>query len=125
MNEKYLYFRKGPGLSDDDDSSNSCCFPLSSLTSMVPALDGVLQLNFKSMANHDGFTHGANDVVVSDYISLSIGANTHKAVMESLTEKFSSPQRDGILVIGDVVTGEFCTPLISAVSGITISSTLT
>ena len=120
MNDKYLYFRKGPALADDDDKSNSCCFPLSSLSGMHPSSDTTLTLAFKSMVNHDGFTHGADEVIVSDLILLTIDDNNHRDVMQSLVDLFSSKQKDGILVIGDVVTGDFCNSLIKGVDTITI-----
>ena len=85
MNEKYLYFRKGPALADDDDSANSCCFPLSSLAGMHPSDDDHLTLAFKS-----------------------------------LVDLFASNQKDGMLVIGDAVTGDFCNGLITAIDTITI-----
>tara|TARA_R110002096_G_scaffold288604_1_gene482409 strand:+ start:237 stop:614 length:378 start_codon:yes stop_codon:yes gene_type:complete len=120
MNEKYLYFRKGPGLDDDDDSQNSCCFPLSSLAGMHPSDDDHLTLAFKSMVNHDGFTHGANQVVISDLVILTHADNNHRDVMQSLVDLFASNQKDGMLVIGDVVTGDFCNGLITAIDTITI-----
>jgi|TARA_R110001592_G_scaffold128813_2_gene341024 hypothetical protein len=120
MNEKYLYFRKGPALADDDDSANSCCFPLSSLAGMHPSDDDHLTLAFKSMVNHDGFTHGADEVVISDLVILTHAANNHRDVMQSLVDLFASNQKDGMLVIGDAVTGDFCNGLITAIDTITI-----
>ena len=71
---------------------------------MIPTSDTVLTLAFKSMTNYDGFTHGADEVIISDLVTLTLTANNiHKEVMESLVEKFSSPQRDGMLIIADDV----------------------
>jgi len=120
MEEKYLYFRKGPALADDDDSSNSCCFPLSSFTGMHPSTDTTLTLGFKSMKNYDGFTHGANKVVTSDLVILTIDDNNHRDVMQSLVDLFASKQKDGMLVIADVVTGDFCNSLVKGVDTITV-----
>ena len=120
MNEKYLYFRKGPALADDDDSGNSYCFPLSSLSGMHPSNDTKLTLAFKSMVHHDGFTHGGDEVIISDLVILTIGDNNHRDVMQSLVDLFASNQKDGMLVIGDVVTGDFCNGLITAIDTITI-----
>lgn len=123
MNEKYLYFRVGPALADDDDSGNSCCFPLSSLAGMIPTSDTALTLAFKSMTNYDGFTHTADHVIISDLVVLTVGTNNHRDVMQSLVELFSSNQKDGMLVISDVVTGDHCNGLISAVASINIQAT--
>ena len=121
MEEKYLYFRNITTIDGDDNSAASCCFPLSSLAGMIPTSQTVLTLAFKSMENHDGFTHGANEVVISDLVTLTLNANNiHKEVMESLVEKFSSPQRDGMLIIADDFESEYCDSRISDVAGITI-----
>lgn len=121
MEEKYLYFRNVSTLAGDDDSAASGCFPLSSLAGMIPTSDTVLTLAFKSMTNYDGFTHGANEVIISDLVTLTLSANNiHKEVMESLVEKFSSPQRDGMLIIADDVESDYCDSRISGVAGITI-----
>ena len=123
MEEKYLYFRNVAAIADDDDSAASCCFPLSSLTGMIPTSDTVLTLAFKSMENYDGFTHGANEIVESDLVTLILNANNiHKEVMESLVEKFSSPQRDGMLIIADDFESDYCDSRISGVAGISIAS---
>lgn len=123
MEEKYLYFRDVTAIADDDDSTASCCFPLSSLTGMIPTSQTVLTLAFKSMENYDGFTHGSSEVVVSDLVSLNLNANNiHKEVMESLVEKFSSPQRDEMIIIADDFESEYCDSRISSVSGITIKA---
>ena len=123
MEEKYLYFRDVAAIADDDDSGASCCFPLSSLAGMIPTSQTVLTLAFKSMENHDGFTHGANEVVISDLVTLTLNANNiHKEVMESLVEKFSSPQRDGMLIIADDFESDYCDSRISGVAGITIDA---
>jgi len=75
------------------------------------------------MANHDGFTHGANEVVISDLVTLTLNANNiHKEVMESLVEKFSSPQRDGMLIVADDFESDYCDSRISDVAGITIDA---
>lgn len=124
MEEKYLYFRDVAAIADDDDSAASCCFPLSSLAGMIPTSQTVLTLAFKSMTNYDGFTHTADHVIISDLVTLTLNANNiHKEVMESLVEKFSSPQKDGMLIIADDYESEYCDSRISGVASITIQAT--
>ena len=123
MEEKYLYFRSVTDLTQDEAPGASCCFPLSSLAGMIPTSNTVLTLAFKSMANHDGFTHGSDEVIESDTVTLTLNANNiHKEVMESLIEKFSSPQKDGMLIIGDDILSEYCDSRISDVASITINA---
>jgi hypothetical protein len=119
---KYLYFRAQATIGDDQDANDSCCFPASSLVGMVPSNDSTLQLYFHSMQNNDGFANGSNEIVVSDFVNLTLATdNTHKETMEAILNTLLSP-KDGIIVIGDNLTGatEYCTPLISAVGSITI-----
>jgi hypothetical protein len=120
---KYLYFRAQATIGDDQDANDSCCFPASSLVGMVPSSDSTLQLYFHSMQNHDGFTQGADEIVISDFINLTLATNnTHKETMEAIVNTLLSP-KDGMIVIADDLTGatEYCTPLISAVGTITIA----
>jgi hypothetical protein len=119
---KYLYFRTRATLADDDDKGQSCCFPASSLIGMIPSGDTGLQLYFHSMQNHDGFTQGADEIIISDFVNLTLATdNTHKETMEAILNTLLSP-KDGMIVIADDLTGatEYCTPLISAVGTIFI-----
>ena len=120
---KYLYFRTQATIGDDQDSNDSCCFPASSLVGMIPSSDTELQLYFHSMQNNDGFANGSNEIVISDFVNLTLAtANTHKETMEAILNSILSP-KDGMIVIADDLTGatEYCTPLISAVGTITIA----
>jgi hypothetical protein len=78
-------------------------FPLRSFSGMVPTSDTGLTLFFKSMRNYDGFARGSNEVVVSDSVALTLASNnTHKELMQALTERFNSAQAgDGDIVLGD------------------------
>ena len=102
MEEKYLYFRTVAAIADDDAVTvDSCCFPLSSLAGMAPTAAGVLTLYFKSMTNHDGDADGANEIVISDTVALTLGTNnTHKRAMKDLVNFFSSSKK-GMLVVAD------------------------
>jgi len=124
MKEKYLYFRTDATLADDDGTGNSACFPLSSFAGAIPTADSTLTLYFKSMLNYDGDSDGANEIVISDSVQLTLAtANTHKSTLEALVSFFNSP-RDGMLVIGDdlATAPEHFSPLISAVGTITVAA---
>ena len=104
----------------------SVCFPLSSFCGMQPTGDSALTLYFKSMKNHDGHDIGADGIVVSDSVVLTLAsANTHKDVMQAICERFNSAQAGyGDIVIGDDKSGdtEYLSSLISAVGTITIAA---
>ena len=99
-------------------------FPLSSFTGMQPTGDSELTLYFKSMKNHDGHTDGANEVVTSDSIPLTLAtANTHKELMQALCEQFNSAKAGyGDIIIGDDSSGntQYVSSLISAVGTIAV-----
>ena len=99
-------------------------FPLSSFTGMQPTGDSELTLYFKSMKNHDGHTDGANEVVTSDSIPLTLAtANTHRELMQALCEQFNSAKAGyGDIIIGDDSSGntQYVSSLISAVGTIAV-----
>ena len=78
-------------------------FPLKSFSGMIPTSDTALTLFFKSMRNYDGFARGSNEVVISDSVTLTLASNnTHKELMQALTERFNSAQAgEGDIVLGD------------------------
>lgn len=124
MKETYLYFRTQATLGSDDGTGESVCFPLSSFTGAAPTAAGTLTLFFKSMLNYDGDTDGANEVIVSDSVQLTLATNyTHKEVLEALVDFFGSA-RDGMLVIGDDLgtNPEYFSTLISAVGTISVAA---
>jgi len=124
MKETYLYFRTQATLGSDDGTGESVCFPLSSFTGAVPTAAGTLTLFFKSMLNYDGDTDGANEVIVSDSVQLTLATNnTHKEALEALVDFFGSA-RDGMLVIGDDLgtNPEYFSTLISAVGTISVAA---
>tara|TARA_R100001163_G_C5032782_1_gene172560 strand:+ start:48 stop:701 length:654 start_codon:yes stop_codon:yes gene_type:complete len=99
-------------------------FPLSSFTGMQPTGDSELTLYFKSMKNHDGHTDGADEVVASDSIPLTLAtANTHRELMQALCEQFNSAKAGyGDIIIGDDSSGntQYVSSLISAVGTIAV-----
>ena len=127
--EKYLYFRTQATIGDDDAASDSCMFPLSRMTGMVPSADDTLNIYFSPMVmkekvqfDHDG---DSTTSVKSDYVVVTLSAvNTHADVIAALSKKFADTFRDdGYLSVADDKEGTYCVSGISALS--TISVTLT
>tara|TARA_R100001082_G_scaffold57951_1_gene32046 strand:- start:38179 stop:38832 length:654 start_codon:yes stop_codon:yes gene_type:complete len=100
-------------------------FPVSSFTGMQPTGDSELTLYFKSMKNRDGHTDGANEVITSDSVPLTlVTANTHKELMQEICEMFNSASGGyGDIIIGDDSTGntQYASSLISAVGTIAVA----
>lgn len=117
MNEKYLYFRDQA--STDDGSDDSCCFPLSSLTGLLPASATTLSVFFKSMKQYDGDTIGSGEVVTSDFVTLTITEDKHREVIQDIMDAILS--NDTMITIADDrVSTSYCSTNISAVASITI-----
>jgi hypothetical protein len=123
MENKFVYIRAVAAVGDDDAVTvDSACYPLSSFSGAAPSDDGKLSLFFKSMTNYDGFDNTGDAVVHSDEVVLNfLPVNTHKEVMEGVINAFSS-DRDGMIVLGDDVTGEYCFSEITSVESIDVSA---
>lgn len=100
--EKYLYFRTEATLADDDDIATSAMFPVSSFVGAYPTSDTALTVCFKSANNHDGADAGANAVVTSDTVVLTVGTNKHKEALQDLVAVINAhPNGDPFIVVGD------------------------
>lgn len=64
----------------------SVCFPASSLVGMAPGSRSTLDLFFKSLNNFGGSSSESNEEVVSDIVTLTIGNDNHREVMERICE---------------------------------------
>ena len=64
----------------------SVCFPASSLVGMAPGSRSTLDLFFKSLNNFGGSSSETNEEVVSDIVTLTIGNDNHREVMERICE---------------------------------------
>jgi hypothetical protein len=71
--ERYLYFRTQPTDAADDGTSESACYPASSLISMQPTGDSALTLDFS-----------IDDVKSSVVLNLTT-ANTHLTAIQAIT----------------------------------------
>ena len=94
----WLYFNTE---ADDDNvgASTNCCFPAKNLVGMVPQANGVLQLQFKSMRNHNG--------AATDTVLLTLNAdNAHLDVMKTILRAINDtrPAFGGFKVIADDLT---------------------
>ena len=111
MNQEVLLYFRTVADEDNDDNNGaqtSVCFPASKLRAMNPTADDGLTLYFDSLRNHQGDADQADEVTVSDEVTLTIAANTHEAVMKTIVRaingKKSNPKADGIIVVADDVT---------------------
>ena len=120
--EKYLYFRTQATLADDDASSDSCMFPLSSLQGMVPSADDTMNIYFKPMipVQHDDQN---GSVINADYVVVTLSAvNTHKDVIDRLTKLFSNQTHaEGFISVADDQTSKYAVSGIAGLSTISVA----
>jgi hypothetical protein len=79
MEEVYLYFRTQATIGSDQDSNDSCCFPLSAFAGMRFTSGGgenVASLYFRSMLNNFGYDETADNEVISDYVQIKLKSTT-------------------------------------------------
>jgi len=105
---KWLYFREVADTNDDDgvganfNRGTSALIPASNLLSMYPGSDTKLVLSFsaiKHLEESNGYK-GTNRHS-SDSVTILINANTHEAVMESITEAITSPNGNSFINVAD------------------------
>ena len=81
--------------------------------------DTTLTLYFDSLRNHQGDEDQADEVTVSDEVTLTVDANKHETVMKALVQaingKKSNPKSDGVLVVADDVVTNAANASVSAV----------
>jgi len=121
--EKYLYFRTQATIGDDDAKDDSCMFPLSRMTGMVPSADDTLNIYFAPMIPYQHDDQNGN-VINSDYVVVSLSSvNTHADVIAALTRKFAASFReDGYISVVDDKEGTQCVEGISGLSTISIAA---
>lgn len=122
MNQEVLLYFRTVADEDNDDNNGaqtSVCFPASRLRAMNPTGDDALTLYFDSLRNHQGDEDQADEVTVSDEVTLTIDANKHETVMKALVQaingKKSNPKSDGVLVVADDVVTNAANASVSAV----------
>lgn len=106
--KKYLFFRSEV---DEDNvggvgatTGGGSCLMIAAdkLTGMSPTSDVNLRLTFESIKNGAGA--GDYGQVVTDYVDLTVGAHTHKVVMDAILDGINgNPHNDGFIVIADDV----------------------
>jgi hypothetical protein len=124
MKEVYLYFRTQATLGDDDDSAQSCMFPLSNLMGMHPTADDTLAIHFLPQIRNNGDGQ-ANDFTNNDKVIVTLSAvNTHKDVIAALSRLFAGAANGGIHADGfiDVVDDNAGTQAVAGIAGLSTIS---
>ncbi len=93
MAQKYLYFRTQATDAADDGTSDSACFPASSLVSMQPTGDSALTLDFSI------------DGVKSSVVLNLTTANTHLTAIHTIANVISSDSSPSIIVVANDDSG--------------------
>ena len=131
---KWLYFRTVTDTADDDgkngsqaNETTSLLVPASNLISMHPASDTVLTISLKAVKHLEessGYKGAYRPSI--DRVNLTIAANTHESIMESITEAITAPNGNGFINVADdcvttssgTKTAEYINSNINSVSGI-------
>ena len=110
--EKYFYCRADSTLANDDDNANgSCVIPVRLLLSMGSTSDTALALRFTPRSNAFGASDddNANGALnKTDSITLTVGTNNQKAVIEAILAAIATPQIAGspnMINLYDAVNG--------------------
>jgi len=108
MEGKYLYFRTEATDADDDARGDSACWPASSLMGMQPNADSELALYFKPMTRRDptGSVDSAASLDNHDSVILTLTtANTHIAVMKTISNAIGNPAGKKFIVVANDDSG--------------------
>ena len=128
MKEVYLYFRTNATLTEDDDSAQSTCFPLSSFKGMHPTSDTALTIFYTPQIRVGGDGQDGN-VVNNDSIVLTVGANDHKDAITALSRLFAGAanggmHHDGFIVVADDLSSTYAVAEVTGVGTITSAAAL-
>ena len=128
MKEVYLYFRTNATLTEDDDSAQSCCIPLSSFKGMHPTSDTALTIFYTPQIRVGGDGQDGN-VVNNDSIVLTVGANDHKDAITALSRLFAGAanggmHHDGFIVVADDLSSTYAVAEVTGVGTITSAAAL-
>ena len=93
MAQKYLYFRTEATDANDDATSDSACWPASSLIGMQPTGDSTLTMYFS-----------VDDVTSSVVLNLTT-ANTHLVAIHTIVNVISSDSSPSIIVVANDDSG--------------------
>jgi len=104
-----LYFRT---VADEDHDDGNCgaatqlssaLLPASRLKWMNPLSDTTLVLYFDSIKNTQGADDQADEITISDSVTLLISSNQHREVMNGIVQAINSSST-GVIVVADTVT---------------------
>ena len=94
--EKYFYFRKDSTTANDDDQVNgSNLVKVSDLISMEATGDTSLVLRFKPRMNAYSGGEAANVDYLTDTLTLTVGTNAQRAVIETICSAIARPMIAG------------------------------
>jgi len=120
--EKYFYVRQDSTLASDDDETNgSTVFKVSDLISMGSASDTALALRFKPRMNAFSGGEGANADYKTDSVTLTVGTNNQKAVIEAICAAIAVPQIAGSPNLINLYDAVNSTSDITGVSGASVA----
>ena len=115
-----LYFRT---VADEDHDDGNCgaatqlssaLLPASRLKWMNPLSDTTLVLYFDSIKNTQGADDQADEITISDSVTLLINSNQHREVMNGIVQAINA-SKTGIVVVADDVTTNVAGSTVSAV----------
>ena len=104
-----LYFRT---VADEDHDDGNCgaatqlssvLLPAKNLKWMNPVSDTTLVLYFDSIKNTEGADDQADDITISDSVTLLINSNQHREVMNGIVQAINN-SKTGLIVVADTVT---------------------
>ena len=126
MKEVYLYFRTQATLGDDDDSAQSCMFPLSAFKGMHPTADDTLAIHFTPQIRNNGDGQ-ADDFTNNDSVVLTVGTNDHKDAIADLARLFAGAANggihaDGYIDVADDLTSTYAVATVTEVGAISIGA---
>ena len=108
--EKYFYFRKDATTSNDDDQVNgSNLVKVSDLISMEATGNTSLVLRFKPRMNAYSGGEGANVDYLTDTLTLTVGTNLQRTVIETICAAIAKPMIAGapnLIVLFDANSGD-------------------
>ena len=134
-----LYFRT---VADEDHDDGNCgaatqlssaLLPASILKWMNPLSDTTLILYFDSIKNTEGADDQADEITISDSVTLLINSNQHREVMNGIVQAINN-SKTGLITVVDTVTTNvagstvskiFSSPLITGMGGYTSDTNFT
>jgi len=120
--DKFLYFRTVADVDGDDGvcgaatQLSSVCIPAKNIMAMAPASDTTLIIRYKPMKNVGG-AGASGEEVLTDTITLTVNAHTHKNVVDALVAAINSNKlyNDGFIDVVDTVTTNLADATIPAI----------